>query len=207
MIREYETEDFDACVELVNRVWDFDSKFEPQRLAQLFKMIYTAASLSESNFYIVIEEKQNVKGFLFGKAGSSDLYKTEYSGVLGDVKILYQLLFLKEVKIKKKLYYFKIALEHHSNRKKVNPKAVNEVNLFAVNPTSQGKGYGRQLMDTFIDYCRKLGVERITLETDKECNYGFYDHLGFSVKGEFYSPLQKEYSGVSGNTYLYELVL
>lgn len=204
MIREFRKDDFDKCVEIVNKVWDFN-RFHPQQLSELFKKVYVLSSLSASNFAIVVEENSNVQGFLFGNCGKKNLYKTEYSGLIGNLRFLAQLLLVKEVKLKKKLFYLDIIGAHEKNRRKIEPARENEVNLFAVAPNTQGKGYGKLLMNSFIDYCRKQNVSRITLDTDKECNYGFYDHFGFKIKGEFYSPLQKEYSGKSGDSYVYEL--
>lgn len=205
MIRNYNDKDFSRCIEIVNKVWDFDNRFNPAQLSELFKRVYVGSSLSASNYSVVVEEDGFVKGFLLGKCGNNNLYKTEYSGLIGNLRLLTQLLLVKEVKLKKKLYYLDIIGEHEKNRRKIEPSRENEVNLFAVDPNTQGKGYGKILMNSFIEFCKKQNVNRVTLDTDKECNYGFYDHFGFKVKGEFYSPLQKEYSGKSGDSYIYEL--
>ena len=205
MLRDFNFNDFSSCVEIVNKVWDFDSRFHPAQLSELFKRVYVGSSLSASNYAVVVEEDLIVKGFLFGNCGKTNLFKNEYSGLSGSRRLLIELLFLKGVKLKKKLYYLDIIGEHEKNRRKIEPSRENEVNLFAVDPNTQGKGYGKTLMNSFIEFCKKQNVKRITLDTDKECNYGFYDHFGFKVKGEFYSPLQKEYSGKSGDSYIYEL--
>jgi GNAT superfamily N-acetyltransferase len=207
MIRNYSHNDFSKCVEIVNKVWDFDSKFKPNQLADLFKKIYVSASLASSNFNIVIEEDGIVKGFLLGKCGNSILYENESSGLWGKLNLLFQLLSLKGVSFKKNLHYLKIIAQHEANRRKIEPDRNNEVNLFAVDPSSQGKGFGKLLMNTFLNHCKKLKVLRVTLDTDKECNYKFYQHFGFTIKGEFFSPLQKEYSFKSGVSYVYELKL
>ena len=207
MIRKFRTEDFDKCVEIVNDVWDFDGRFHPAQLSNLFKRVYVGGSLSASNFAIVVVKDIAVKGFLFGKCGSKNLLRSEFSGFKGSLHFLLQLLFVKGVGLKKKFFYLNMMAEHEKNRRKVEPTRENEVNLFAVTPKTQGKGYGRLLMSAFIDYCKSQNINRITLDTDKECNYGFYEHFGFNVKGEFYSPLQKEYSGKSGDSYVYELII
>lgn len=207
MIRDFTRQDFEKCMEIVNDVWDFDSRFKPEELSRLFKKVYTAGSLSASNFAIIVEEKNIVQGFLFGKCGDKNLFTSEYSGLTGTLKFLYHLFSLSGIRLKKKIYYLRIIIEHEKNRRKVEPRKENEVNLFAVNPRSQGRGYGKLLMNSFIEFCKKRNVERITLDTDKECNLGFYDYFGFKVKGQFYSPLQKEYSGKTGDSYVYELKL
>jgi hypothetical protein len=44
-------------------------------------------------------------------------------------------------------------------------------------------------------------------ESDAESNYGFYEHLGFTIKGSFYSPLLQDFTNNEGKTYIYELML
>ena len=61
MIREFKKEDLVACVALVNKIWDFDHKFQPHALSALFKIVYTAGSLAESNFYLVVEKEHKVR--------------------------------------------------------------------------------------------------------------------------------------------------
>jgi hypothetical protein len=80
MIRDYQTSDFGDCVNLVNKVWEFDKHFAPPELSQLFQRIYTGSSLSESNFRKVVEENGQIKGFFFGKIENQKLYESEFSG-------------------------------------------------------------------------------------------------------------------------------
>ncbi len=207
MIRPFTYSDLTRCAAIVNKIWNFSTKFKPEPLSDLFLDFYTGGSLSASNLAVVVEEHNVVKGFLFGKCGNEKLIKTGYSGLWGKIKFLLQLFFLKGVSLKKKWYYLNIAAIHENNRLKVEPSRENEVNLFAVDPDTQGKGYGKMLMNEFIAHCRKNNISRVTLDSDKDCNTGFYDQFGFKVKGTFDSPLQKEYSGKSGLSIVYELKL
>jgi ribosomal protein S18 acetylase RimI-like enzyme len=207
MVREFRAADITACTEIVNKVWDFKNRFKPKELASLFQSYYTAGSLAQSNFHVVLEERGKTEGFLFGRCGNRSLYKNEYSGLVGSLRFLYRFIVLRGVSFRRKTYYMKILSVHEKNRRSIEPNKLNEVNLFAVDPATQGQGYGKRLMNKFIEHCRSRGAERITLETDEECNYGFYEHFGFSVIGIFDSPLQKEYSGKSGRCFVYELRL
>lgn len=207
IIRNYKESDYEDCIKLVNKVWKFDKHFNPPALSQLFQRIYTGGPLSESNFLNVVEEDGQLKGFLFGKIENQELTKDKYSNFAGQLKILKRLFSIKGVTFKKKLGYLKKVKLHEINRQKVEPRESSEVNLFVVDPESQGQGWGRKLINEFIAACKTMNVNRIVLETDKESNYGFYEHLCFRIKGSFYSPIQKEYSGVSGDTYVYELYL
>ncbi|MBN2440806.1 MAG: GNAT family N-acetyltransferase [Spirochaetales bacterium] len=85
-------------------------------------------------------------------------------------------------------------IAHETNRLKAEPNRKYEVTLFAVLPSMQGKGLGKELMNTFINKCIHDGVKRITLDTDEECNYQFYEHFGYHKIAEFYSPIEELYS-------------
>ncbi|KLN64206.1 MULTISPECIES: ribosomal protein S18-alanine N-acetyltransferase [Vibrio] len=61
---------------------------------------------------------------------------------------------------------------------------VGEVTLLniAVNPSEQGKGYGKQLMDAFLDICQQNQAESAWLEV-RESNigaFGLYESMGFN---------------------------
>lgn len=207
MLRTYTDRDFAACVALVNTVWNFDARFKPPALSALFKEMYVGVSLAASNFYQVVEEDGRVVGFLFAKGGAGSLYHNAYSGLTGIARFFYRLLTLRGAPMRRKVYYAGIIVQHEWNRRAVEATRANEAHLMAVDPSAQGKGYGRLLMDAYIAHCRAAQIGRITLETDRESNYGFFEHYGFTVKGEFYSPLQHAYTGTSGQSFVYELKL
>lgn len=207
VLRDYQDGDFNSCMHLVNKVWEFDQHFHPPSLSDLFKRIYTGGSLGASNFNKVIEEHSLVKGFLFGKIENVEVPKNEFNRLSGQLKLFKDLLWIKGGSLGKKLSYIHMINTHEGNRRRAEPKKNSEVNLFVVDPASQGKGYGRLLMQSFINECKKQGVLRIILETDSKSNFQFYDHLGFKVKTEFYSPMLKEFSRDTGNTFIYELYL
>ena len=52
----------------------------------------------------------------------------------------------------------------------------------AVAPANQGKGYGKKLMDAFLDMCEKAKAESAWLEV-RESNhnaFGLYESIGFN---------------------------
>ncbi|EPM6098484.1 GNAT family N-acetyltransferase, partial [Vibrio vulnificus] len=207
MIREFHHDDLENCKEIIELVWDFDGKIAPIQLSSLFKDIYVTSSLSESNFTKVVVINGKVEGFLFGKVGENDLIRTKYSGFLGRLKLIFELFSLRGVGFRQKMNCLNNMHEHDVNRKKIEPDKSCEVNLFAVNPDVQGGGLGKILMNSFVEHCKSENAHKITLETDKECNMGFYEHFGFKIKGDFYSSLQQEYSRTSGVSFVLELYL
>lgn len=205
MIREANPEDWNDCIAIVDEVWNVSQAFQPIELAERFLQIYTLGSLAGSNYAVVAEEDNRVVGFLFGKSATGELYRTKYSGVTGQLKVLFELLTIKQLKFRQKTGYLKMLNTHEMNRRKAEPDRSHEVNLFAVSPTQQGKGVGKELMRSFIAKCTTDGVTRVTLDTDEDCNYKFYDHFGYRKISEFYSPIQEMYSQKSGISYVYEL--
>jgi ribosomal protein S18 acetylase RimI-like enzyme len=205
MIRALRKEDIHGCILVVDDVWKFSEIFHPEQLAEIFLELYTLGSLSDSNFNFVVEENNSIVGFIFGKTKNGELYKTKYSGLMGQFRIIFNLFRINGVSLKNKFEYLKMMNIHELNRFNAEPDRKYEVNLFAVSEKMQGRGVGKKLMNVFIDKCKCDGVKRITLDTDEECNYKFYEHFGYKKIAEFYSPIQMLYTNKSGNSYVYEL--
>jgi GNAT superfamily N-acetyltransferase len=204
-MRDYKEADLAECVRLVNLAWDFDSRLAG--LSVFAGLAYAAGSLAQSNFAKVIDDNGALCGFLFGRCGPDPVQRNQYSGPLGGVRILTQLIAVPGVGIRKKLHLLKALVNHEAARRAVEPDRSCEVNLFVVDPASQGKGRGRALMGAFVDHCRSCGAARVTVETDVESNYGFYHHVGFKTVGEFESPLTREFWGGTGRSFVLELRL
>ena len=61
-----------------------------------------------------------------------------------------------------------------------------QLNLFVLSKQIQGQGYGRILMNRYIEFCNQYKIENIFLWTDISCNHGFYQHYGFRLYKKFY---------------------
>jgi GNAT superfamily N-acetyltransferase len=74
-----------------------------------------------------------------------------------------------------------------------------ELMSIAVDPSAQGLGVGRLLVNGFLRQCGRSGVERVELTTDADNNdlvNQFYERTGFLKKRSFTSPqgrLMNEY--------------
>ncbi len=192
---------------IVDEAWGFSEHLQPPALAEFALRLYTAGSLAGSRFAAVTAGEHGVDALLFGRAGSGERFRTEFSGPSGRLRTLRTLLMLRGLTIGDKLGWIRDITRHESRRARIQPIGHGEVTLFAAAKAARGKGYGRRLMDAYVDHCRGLGIDRVTLETDVESSYGFYDHYGFSVVGEFVSPMNQRFSGGSGRSFVYELHL
>lgn len=71
------------------------------------------------------------------------------------------------------------------------------INNVAISPDYRGKGYGRQMMEYFIDMCRKDMINAITLEVRRsnEVAQNLYKSMGFvpaGVRKEYYSDNRED---------------
>jgi GNAT superfamily N-acetyltransferase len=59
----------------------------------------------------------------------------------------------------------------------------NEVRRVFVDPTEQGKGIGRALMEELLAAARRAGLDRVVLDSST-VSKRFYERLGFTVTGD-----------------------
>ena len=206
-LRTYRDADFPACADLVNRAWDLDRRLRPVEFALLAKELYTGSSLAESNYASVVESDGDVVGFIYGRCGAGRPYRNPYATPWGRARVMARFLALRDLRLLAKLRWIRAMAQHQWNRSRTGVTMDNEITLFVVEREAQGKGYGRLLLADFLDRCRARGARRVVVETDRDSNYGFYEHLGFTVVGEFTSPLNELVAGTVRRSYLYELTL
>ncbi len=207
MIRPYQDDDYEACCEIVEQAWDFAGHLHPKSVADFGTRLYTIGSLGGSNYAVVVEETGTVVGFLFGRAGRATRSRTPYRGLRGGLRLLGEFISLRGLTTGQKWRWFQAIRRHQINRARLGVRVKDEVTLFAVGKAARGKGYGGELMTSFVNHCRQLGIELIVVETDSDSSYGFYDSFGFEVVGEFDSPMNELFMGSRGRSWLYVLDL
>lgn len=188
VIRDYIDSDYLACENLVNNAWQFDKNFKPKEFADLSKYLYTMGSVSGSNFLKVVEVNNKVSGLLFGLNENACLPRP--SVILGLV-IIKRLMFIKGMSFKEKIRMLRAINTHETNKHKLVKRGKSEITLFVIDPAHQRIGYGQKLLAEFILQCKKSDVKSIIVETNKLGASGFYERVGFSHIGDFYSPLHE----------------
>jgi ribosomal protein S18 acetylase RimI-like enzyme len=206
-IRDYRPADMDACVAIIDTIWRFHERLEPNALADCASRLYVGGSLSASDCAWVLEDEDAVRGSLFGRTGSGEPIMSDYRGIGGTLRMVLDFLRLPGLGPRAKGRWLRAIHDHAANRARIEPEADGEVTLFAVDPAAQGRGFGRRLMDRYLERCRAAGVQRIVVETDRDSSYGFYDRYGFERLGRFDSPMNRLFTGSVGDAYLYLLAL
>lgn len=204
--REYRDSDYSDCETLVDNAWGFERNFHPRELAVLGKYLYTMGSVASSNYRMVAEYNNEVIGFIFGYNERIPLPKHKLQKFSSKLAILKRLLFMKAMKLREKLDFLNSMGTHEKNRTALLERGKSEIILFVVHPAFHGRGIGKKLFEKFRSFCEKSKVESIIVETNKLGAAGFYERIGFKLKGHFDSPLHN-YVTKNGQACLYEYFL
>lgn len=148
--RQYRNEDYSTCEHLVSEAWGFEKLFSSKVLQDIAKYFYTKGALSSSTYKMVATHKGKVVGFLFGI--NTNLNKNPFIALSLIIKMNFDLNF-KKIDNDEKQVFIDAIKKHHINRSKVASKKLNEIVLFVVSPTYQGKGIGTKLWADFKKSC------------------------------------------------------
>ena len=204
--REYRDSDYSDCETLVDNAWGFQRNFRPLELAVLGKYLYTMGSVANSNYRMVAEYKNDIIGFIFGYNERIPVPKHELQKLSSRFAILRRILLMKAMKFREKLNFLDSMGTHENNRNTLSKRGKSEIVLFVVHPAFQGQAIGKRLFDGFRSFCEKSKVESIIVETNKLGAAGFYERIGFKLKGDFDSPLHN-YVTKNGQACLYEYLM
>ena len=201
-IRKFEKNDYHYCEELVNEAWNFDTLTNDPVLNKIFLRLYTKGGLCAGNMNLVAVCQDRVIGFLFGYDLLSKIKPR------GKIKLaLESIISFNSKKIDKteRDRFIKAVTDHNKNRSALEHGKESEVCLFVVSKAFQGKKVGTRLWETFRDTCIATGVKRIQVETNAHGASSYYEQQGFTLVGNFYSPLH-ELATPEGQACMYEYI-
>ncbi len=195
-ITKYRRKYYKQCVGLMGDTWDFNKHFPDRKKPNLINNLYFRLSIIDFNYsQVILDDKDRVCGFIYGKVKNS--FKSRIITILKVISALFICLYhylagnmgvLKDVNKVIKTFF---DVENQLNSKVEENDAY--VSLFFVGSSLRGTGLGKKLMNDFTETAKSNKCNRIYLYTDKGCNYGFYDHLGFKRIIEISSTLLDGY--------------
>lgn len=197
----------EGCAEIIKTTWKFEEDFKNSKRKDLIYKYYVLACGNYcEHLEVIVDENDNVKGLLFGS-----IENTPYSE-----KIKYK---FKELKLNLwALHHLivgdfgdrKTALMRKDDFRTINElgelhsyKFDSEINLFILSPELRGMGYGKMLMDRYMEFCKDNQLRTVFLWTDLSCTFSFYEKYGFKLYKKFYHKSIKEKSRDKLNGMIY----
>lgn len=188
--------DYPFIKKLIIQSWFSEYKFN-DRVKYAYAEAYLRIYLADSNYRVVVCDKETVIGFIFGRYRKVNFFE-KYFNLLLLFIIKFYFLFSKPGRRKNRI----LRITENVNKKllkKHKSYLENELSLFIVDENYQGQGIGTKLELDFSSYLKLKGERYLYLFTDTYSNYEFYENrnyikggelqVDFNIKGEEEDPL------------------
>ncbi len=172
-IRNLLPSDIPALIPVLLETWDYDnhSTLENRKKATELFLLHDL-SISDYRKVLIIDDE--VCGILCGKK-DRDFLDPDFSSLYSSLSKEYR----KNPDIDQLSNYNDVV--NHADEELVQryQKPYYEVTLLILGSSTKGKGCGRRLLENFSDE-REENLS-IILTSDKDCNYHFYEHMGYKI--------------------------
>ena len=174
VLREYQKRDFQPLKEIIRKTWHYDEFSSPQTASKLAE-VFLSSCLTNYTFSKVAVLDDTVVGIILVK--DLKTHKCTPAKRLKQIKSIIKLYLSKEGRQVSQIFKNVNGIDKQLlvDSKKTYPA---ELALFAVSPVCQGKGIGKKLFQSALDYMIDQRLDEFYLFTDTSCNYGFYEHQG-----------------------------
>ncbi|MCU5086814.1 GNAT family N-acetyltransferase [Bacillus cereus] len=187
---KYDEKYLESCAALIRSTWKFEKEFiQPQKPEIIYQYYVLSCVNYSEHLDLIVDEHDEVKGMLFGSIEDADT-RSEMKYKLQEIKTDLRMLFnLLRGDFGNRKTALKIRNEHNEVNKlgeTTDRPFDSEVNLFIVSPELRGMGYGKKLMDRYIEFCKENDLHSAFLWTDIGCSYNFYEKYGFKLYKQFF---------------------
>lgn len=196
---------YERCVDLMSDTWDFNRLFPNLRRPNLVNRFFFHEAIADANYSeVIVDDHDAVHGFIFATVAPGVLERLRGAITSLSLRIrawwhwLTGRLGPRAEAWERIMELSEMTGELEAGRL----PADGYVNLFFVGSSMRGLGWGKRLMSRVEEACRARGVDRLYLWTDKGCNFGFYDHAGFTRTLEVSSPVLAD-PGPEANGFVY----
>lgn len=207
-VRRYVASDLRACAELAAQAWP-SKTFSMSWNDQVAGMEgYMMSTLAASTWAEVLEESGRVVGFLYGRIDKHWKTGTRLMPKRSSFPAVFA---FTAARRERPLWFLRMMwhiamteLKLYLNR----PRSDAEITMLIVDAAHRRKGYGRRLVERFIDVARAAGASTIMVYTDDQSsNWGFYERLGFARTAEFFDNMASFWVGRPAKGIIYLLTL
>lgn len=180
ILREFQKSDRPELENVVREAWKYDRFCSPKTAAKMAK-VYLNSCLTNQTFTRVAEVDGVPVGIIMGKDIQN--HKCPFSMRLSWLCSVIELLITKEGREISQIFDCVQSIDEELISR-CNKEYQGELAFFAISEKCHGKGLGRKLFQTVVDYMHTQNIPEFYLFTDTSCNYPFYEHLGMKRCGE-----------------------
>jgi ribosomal protein S18 acetylase RimI-like enzyme len=187
--KPYNSNYFDKAIDLLKITWDFTLHFKNLKNSDVPYTYYLEEVLINCSYRrVIVNEKDELLGFIFAEMNEGStkwnifklntrIFFSTLKGNFGERRTAFSF-FRQYVRDCKSLY--------------AGSDFENEVYLLSVSPKAKGLEIGKKLINNYIKECRNNKVRKIGLQTASDCNYHFYDHMGFERESAIYTDMYED---------------
>ena len=174
--------DYNDIMGLIDDAWNIDRYINKPKSKKHLLNAFMRATMLAQNYTEVAVLDGEVVGLLFGKIPK---LKGFWKNIRHIVPAVYHSLCLNFRKYDRNVLKGFVDMQNVYAKLLENIGEVyeSELEFFIVNSKCQGLGVGKTLLNNYLDYCRDKGIKNQYVYTDVNCNYGFYDHNGYTRSG------------------------
>lgn len=180
ILREYQKADHKALEKVVREAWKYDRFCSPKTAAKMAK-VYLNSCLTNQTFARVAEIDGEPVGIIMGKDIQN--HKCPFSLRVKWIQSIVSLYRSPEGREISEIFKRVQGIDREL-LSSCNKEYKGELAFFAISEKYRGKGLGRKLFQTVVDYMKSQGISEFYLFTDTSCNYPFYEHLGLTRRCE-----------------------
>lgn len=179
-LREFQKSDQQALEQIIRETWKYDRFCSPKTAAKMAR-VYLSSCLTNQTFTRVAVMDDTPVGIIMGK--NIEKHQCPLMLRMKWIASIISLYVSKEGQEISKIFQCVQGIDQEllSGCEK-NYKG--ELAFFAISEKLRGKGLGRKLFQTVVDYMQSQNIPEFYLFTDTSCNYPFYEHLGLTRRCE-----------------------
>lgn len=198
--REFQENDTASIADIIREAWNYD-KFSSPKTAKKLSLLFLHSCLANQSYTQVALLDDVPVGVIMGKADK--VHKCPLKYRVKQVLSLLSLYLSKEGRDVMKTFGSVSRIDKEL-LKECRQSYQGELSFFAISSQSRGKGIGKHLFQSLINYMDSLDIPRFYLYTDTSCNYGFYDHQGMTRRAQKDTTFYIEHQTAEMSFFLYD---
>lgn len=183
--RPYTPADLGACGALAAEAWPEFASLVSEADRAKFLRSYIRICLPISTRLEVAELDGKLVGFLFGSVEADFLPVLKPLAWLTYAGVSVKFLLGGYGRLRHPLEVMRMVVGTEKNAEAASPGSDCSIELLVISQACRGLGIGRRMLERFTAHARSRDAATLTLFTDMNSDFGFYEHLGFHKYAEF----------------------